>query len=115
VDGDIHPQLAGRFGWSDQYLALRNDSDQRRAPQRLLTRAIRGYTESVVSAQAIAVLRGITAEAAELDLSQAGVTKVEHPSVWANAADLPEVDVDLAALEDDLNAPDNDDPPAAEE
>src|SRR5262249_28316934 len=48
-------------------------SDQRRAPQRLLARAIRGYAEGVLSAQAIATLRGITVEAAEVELREAGV------------------------------------------
>ncbi|MGH3517630.1 MAG: ImmA/IrrE family metallo-endopeptidase [Haloechinothrix sp.] len=67
------PQLAARFGWSDQYRALQADSDQRRAPQRLLARAINGYAEGVLSAQAIATLRGITLEAAEADLREAGV------------------------------------------
>src|ERR1700677_279008 len=30
------PQLAARFGWTDQYQVLQASSDQRRAPQRLL-------------------------------------------------------------------------------
>jgi Zn-dependent peptidase ImmA (M78 family)/mRNA-degrading endonuclease RelE of RelBE toxin-antitoxin system len=46
--------LAVRYGWGDQYLALQADSDRRRAPQRLLARAIKGYAEGVLSAQAIA-------------------------------------------------------------
>jgi len=39
------PRLAVRFGWSDQYRALQADSNQRRAPQRLLARAVKGYAE----------------------------------------------------------------------
>ncbi|MGO1049696.1 ImmA/IrrE family metallo-endopeptidase [Crossiella sp. CA198] len=109
------PKLAARFGWSDQYRALRADSDQRRAPQRLLARAINGYAEGVLSAQAIATLRGITLEAAEADLREAGVVPVDRPVVWADPAELPDVDVDLAALAADLDAPDDDgDPPTAE-
>lgn len=99
------PQLATRFGWSDQYHALQADSDQRRAPQRLLARAINAYTEGVLSAQAIATLRGITLEAAESDLREAGIVPAERPVAWADPAELPDVHVDLDALDEDLNAP----------
>ncbi len=73
------PKLAARFGWSDQYKALQADSTQRRAPQRLLARAIKGYAEGVLSVQAIATLRGTTLEVAEAELYQAGVVPVERP------------------------------------
>jgi Zn-dependent peptidase ImmA (M78 family) len=100
------PQLAARFGWSDQYRALQADSDQRRAPQRLLARAIKGYAEAVLPAQAIATLRGIPLEVAEADLHEAGVFPVERPIAWAEPGELPDVDVDLAALDEDLSASD---------
>lgn len=102
------PQLAARFGWSDQYRALQADSDQRRAPQQLLARAIRGYAEAVLPAQAIATLRGITLEAAEADLREAGVVPAERAVAWADPTELPDMHVDLAALDEDLNAPDDD-------
>jgi Zn-dependent peptidase ImmA (M78 family) len=102
------PKLAARFGWSDQYRALQADADQRRAPQRLLARAIKGYAEAVLPAQTIATLRGITLEAAEAELREAGIVPVERPIAWADPADLPDVHVDLAALDEDLNAPDDD-------
>jgi Zn-dependent peptidase ImmA (M78 family) len=101
-------KLAARLGWSDQYRALQADSDQRRAPQRLLARAITGYAEGVLGAQTIATLRGITLEAAEADLREAGVVPVERPIAWADPAELPNVDMDLAALEETLNVPDDD-------
>lgn len=101
------PQLAARFGWSDQYRALQTDSDQRRAPQRLLARAIKGYAEGVLSAQAIATLRRISLEAAEADLREAGVVPAAQPVAWADPAELPDVHVDLAALDEDLNASDD--------
>lgn len=101
------PQLAARFGWSDQYRALQGESNQRRAPQQLLARAIRGYAEAVLPAQAIATLRGITLEAAEADLREAGVVPTEQAVVWADPAELPDVHVDLAALDEDLGAPDD--------
>lgn len=107
------PQLAARFGWSDQYRALRADSDQRRAPQRLLARAIKGYEEGVLSAQAIATLRGITLEAAEADLREAGIVPLQRPIAWADPAGLPDVHVDLATLDKALNAPDHADSPHA--
>lgn len=99
--------LAVRFGWSDQYHALQAESDQRRAPQRLLARAIRGYAEGVLPAQAIATLRGITLKAAEVELREAGVAPAERLVTWADHTELPDVQVDLAALDEDLNAPDD--------
>lgn len=96
------PQLAARFGWADQYQLLQASSDRRRAPQRLLARAITGYVEGVLPAQAIATLRGITLTAAVDELEEAGVTPAERPIPWADPADLPDVQVDLAALDEDL-------------
>jgi Zn-dependent peptidase ImmA (M78 family) len=109
------PQLSVRFGWNDQYQALQADSNRRRAPQRLLARAIKGYAEGVVSAQAIATLRGIPREAAETELREAGVVPTEAPIGWADPADLPDVEVDWAALDGDLNTPDHPDTPAETE
>ncbi len=101
------PQLAARFGWTDQYQVLRASSDRRRAPQRLLARAITGYAEGVLPAQAIATLRGISLEALVAELSEAGVTPAERPTPWADPADLPDVHVDLSALDQDLAAADD--------
>jgi len=103
------PQLAARFGWSDQYQALQTASDQRRAPQRLLARAIRGYAEAVLSAQTIATLRGVPLEIAEATLREAEIVPAERPVPWTDPTDLPEVQVDLSALDDALNAQDDDD------
>ncbi|WP_233624336.1 ImmA/IrrE family metallo-endopeptidase [Actinoplanes sp. ATCC 53533] len=100
------PQLAIRFGWSDQYRALEADADRRRAPQRLLSRAIQGYAEGVLSAQTIATLRGITPKLAVTELREAGILPAQHPVAWADPEDLPEVQVDLNALDDALNARD---------
>ena len=101
------PRLAVRFGWNDQYHALQADSDQRRAPQRLLARAIKGYAEGVLPAQAIATLRGIALESAKAELREAGVVPAERLVTWADPAELPDVQVDLAALDEDLNAADD--------
>lgn len=96
------PQLAVRYGWSDQYQALQADAHQRRAPQRLLTRAIQGYAEGVVSAQTVANLRGITAEDAATELREAGVYPADHQVAWVDPGELPDVRVDLDALDDAL-------------
>ncbi|GIG85080.1 ImmA/IrrE family metallo-endopeptidase [Plantactinospora endophytica] len=108
------PQLAVRFGWIDQYHALRADSNKQRAPQRLLARATKGYAEGVLSAQAIATLRGITVETVEAELREVGIVPVERPIAWADPAELPDVPVDWAALDADLTAPDDQEDPAAE-
>ncbi|WP_326561412.1 ImmA/IrrE family metallo-endopeptidase [Micromonospora sp. NBC_01796] len=107
-------QLAVRFGWIDQYHALQADSDRRRAPQRLLARATRGYAEGVLSAQAIATLRGIAVETAEAELRSAGIAPAESPIAWADPAELPDVPVDWVALDADLSASDEPQDPAAE-
>lgn len=95
------PQLAARFGWSDQYHALQADSNRRRAPQRLLARAIMGYAEGVLSAQAIATLRGIPLHEVEAELEEAGVVATDQSVEWSAARGLPEVDVDLTDLDSD--------------
>lgn len=97
------PRLATRFGWSDQYQSLQNDSDRTRAPQRLLARAVAGYGEGVVTAQTVATLRGISAEAAAEELAEAGVVPQAPAIPWLAAADLPPVNVDLSDLEDETS------------
>jgi Zn-dependent peptidase ImmA (M78 family) len=108
------PQLAARFGWADQYQVLQANSDQRRAPQRLLARAITGYVEGVLPLQAVATLRGISPEVMLQELHEAGVIPAERPIAWADPADLPEVQVDLAALDEALAAADDDGQDATE-
>lgn len=107
------PQLAARFGWTDQYRALQAESNRRRAPQRLLARAINGYAIGVLPAQAIATLRGITLAETEADLHEAGVEPAGSTVTWVRAADLPDVDMDLSDLDDDTGH--DDEPEAAAE
>lgn len=83
--------LAARFGWIDQYHALQAESDRRRAPQRLLACAVNGYALVVLSARAIAMLRGIPLEEAKADLREAGVEQAEPTPPWADTTDLPDV------------------------
>ena len=94
------PQLAVRFGWADHYHVLQADADQRRAPQRLLARAVSGYIEGVLPARAIATLRGVSLGDVEAELSQAGVVAKQPTVTWSAAKDLPDVDVDLSDLDD---------------
>lgn len=89
------PQLATRYGWADQYRALQRDSEQRRAPQRLLARAINGYLTGVVSAQTLATLRGTDVADIERELRDAGVTPAGPAVAWAEPEELPDVTVDL--------------------
>ena len=94
------PALAARFGWSDQYKALQSESSQRRAPQRLLTRAIGGYIEQVVSIRTLAMLRRCDVAVIEAELREAGIVLNEVEVAWADAAQLPELDLDLTELEE---------------
>ena len=95
------PTLAARYGWSDQYRSLEEDSDRPRPPRKLLARAISGYAEGVVSAQTIASLRGIGADRVEAELAEAGVVprNVGVPSL--DASELPTVRIDLSDLDDE--------------
>jgi len=95
------PQLATRFGWSDFYATLQDDSDRLRAPQGLVSRAIAGYAAGVVSVQTIATLRGVPAETVESELAEIGVVaNVPEPSEF-ELDELPDIDIDLSGLEDD--------------
>jgi hypothetical protein len=48
----------------------------------------------------------MSVEAVAKELEQAGVIPAERPIAWAESGDLPIVQVDLAALDEDLGAPD---------
>ena len=102
------PRLAARFGWADQYQVLQASSDRRRAPQRLLARALTGYVEGVLPAQAIATLRGISLATLMEELSEAGVTPAQRPIAWAEPDQLPDAHLGLAALDADLTEADDD-------
>lgn len=77
------PVLAARFGWIDQYRALQDESNHRRAPQRLLARAIRGYVEGVLPVEAIATLRGMPAQDVQQELAEAGIEPHTRSVAWA--------------------------------
>lgn len=94
------PQLAARFGWLDHYRGLQAESGRRRAPQRLLTRATSGYQENVVSLQSIARLRGVDRETVAAEFRDAQILPKSATIAWADADDLPAVDVDLSSLDD---------------
>jgi Zn-dependent peptidase ImmA (M78 family) len=88
------PKLAARFGWTDQYKALQEQSDTRRAPQKLLARAIDGYVENVVSAQALATLRGMDAAAVVRELTDQGIEQQAPTVAWEDLGDLPDIEFD---------------------
>lgn len=99
------PALAARFGWLDQYHALQQESDTRRAPQRLLARAIQGYLHGVVSLEAIARLRSTTPEEVARDFTEAGIVPEEPTIAWSNLPDLGSTEDDFGDL-DALDAAD---------
>ncbi|AIY01964.1 hypothetical protein ART_2365 [Arthrobacter sp. PAMC 25486] len=102
------PGLATQFGWLDQYRTLQADSSRTRAPQRLLTRAIRGYEQGVITVETVASIRGIPASEVKDELDAAGIVPKTVEPEFLRAKDLPAVESDRAFLEaldtlDDLN------------
>ncbi len=95
------PELATRFGWSDFYSALQDDSSRLRAPQGLVSRAIVGYEAGVVSAQTIATLRGVSAETVQTELSAIGIIPRKLNTSEFEVDELPDVEIDLSGLEDE--------------
>lgn len=102
-------QLATRFGWSEQYRMLQDDADRARLPQRLLTRAIAGYQEGIVSAQTIAVLRNLTVQEVLDELEAASIFPSSPTVSWMGADELPDVGLDFAELDDVFGPEGNDD------
>ncbi|MFC7490676.1 MULTISPECIES: ImmA/IrrE family metallo-endopeptidase [unclassified Knoellia] len=105
------PTLAARYGWTDQYRAMQQESMTRRAPQQLLAWAVAGYTNNVVALQSLARIRGITAEQVAADLAEAAIEPVTEEIAWASLKDLPvPTDADFAELDelDDLPGPHSD-------
>lgn len=106
-DGWMHqlsaPMLAVRYGWIDQYRALAEHSNKRRAPQRLLARAIDGYELGVLSAQAIATLCHLPLDVVKEELRMAGINPPTRSAIaWASVRDIPDLHVDLSELDRDL-------------
>lgn len=91
--------LATKYGWRDYYLGLQEEADRIRAPQKLLARATRGYIEGVVSAQAIATLRGIPEAELLAEFAEAGIAPKPQPEDEFEIQHLPPVNVDLSGLE----------------
>lgn len=96
--------LAARYGWATDYFAMQDRSRQKRPPQKLLARAIRGYQEGLVQAKTLALLRSIQPEGLLLELEEAGIKPRETSTVSVLKDSLPRVEVDLSGL-DDLEDP----------
>lgn len=94
------PDLAARFGWSDQYEDLARTSSTRRAPQRLLARTIAGYAHGAVSVETIARLRGTTADQARTHLENHHIAVPSGGVTWDSLDDLPLHEDDFADLDD---------------
>jgi hypothetical protein len=56
---------------------------------------------------AIATLRGTAVGTVEAELREAGIAPADHAIPWATPAELPDMHVDLAALDEDLNTLDD--------
>lgn len=69
-------RLAQQFGWADQYRALQSASGQKKAPQRLLQRAVSAYQQGVVSLQAVATLRQLPLAQVEAEFDEAGIARL---------------------------------------
>ncbi|MGO2932639.1 ImmA/IrrE family metallo-endopeptidase [Microbacterium sp.] len=98
-------QLATRFGWTDYYAALQDDSNRSRAPQGLVSRAIAGYAAGVVGPQVIATLRGVSADTVVAELTEIGVVPRVPTASEFELDELPDVVVDLSCLDDDDTSP----------
>ena len=96
------PRLAVRFGWSDQYDALQADSDRRRAPQQLLARAIRGMRKACFPHRPSPPCEASLWK----PLKRSCRRRASYP-LNVRSVELPDVHVDWAALDEDLNAPDD--------
>lgn len=94
------PHLATRFGWTDHYATLQADSARLRAPQGLVTRAIAGYAVGVMSAQAVATLRGVPVETVEEELAAIGIVPEQPDPENYDLHELPEITLDTSGLED---------------
>lgn len=92
-------ELAVRFGWRDHYAGLQNESNQLRAPQRLVARAIAGYAAGVLSAQAVATLCGATEEETTQLLNNIGIYPQQFDWEEHELKVLPEVEIDLSDLD----------------
>lgn len=100
--GLFTPTLAARFGWADQYAGLQADSQQRRAPQRLLARVIAGYVAGLVSLETVASVRGVAPQALAVEFDGAGIVPGVRDEVFDESDLLVGVrsTVDLSWLDD---------------
>ena len=96
--------LAAQFGWLDQLRALETASNQQRAPQLLLARAVEGYRQGVVGAETIARLRSRPTDQVVSDLANAGI--VPLPPAHPVLADLSRMSTNDGFS--DLDEPDAD-------
>lgn len=94
-------KLAAQYGWSDHYEALQEQSNRKRAPQKLLARLTSGYVANIVSAQTIAALRGMDVDEVVRGFHDEGIEPQELAVAWADAAELPQLEVDFSDWADE--------------
>lgn len=93
--------LASQFGWAEHYQSLRDASNRTRAPQGLIARAVHGYIEGVVSAQALASLRRMSMFELLVELDEAGITPRSSAAADMDASDFQSPDVDLSCFDEE--------------
>lgn len=103
------PRLAARYGWSEQYAALQQESSTHRSPQRLLARATEGYLLNALSLTALARIRQSPEHRVAEEFDSLGLRPREQQAEWSDSSDLTDADVvDLDDLEAVLAAEDDD-------
>jgi Zn-dependent peptidase ImmA (M78 family) len=85
-------KLANRYGWAEEYHALRAAAETARPPQRMVENATNGYLQNVVSLRNLARHRQMDSDALRKELDEAGVTPEEIQTNWADLDDLMDDD-----------------------
>lgn len=94
------PRLAARYGWSEQYAALQQESNAHRSPQRLLARATEGYLLNSLSMTSLARIRQSAPEEVAEEFQSLGLHPAEPQAEWADSSALDDADeVDFDELE----------------
>lgn len=86
--------LATKFGWLERYQIMQFASQQRRAPQRLLARAVSAYELGLLTAQDTATLRGISEKQVLKEFEESGIFPQEPEVEVVSADKLPSVSID---------------------
>ncbi|MDR0944605.1 MAG: ImmA/IrrE family metallo-endopeptidase [Bifidobacteriaceae bacterium] len=76
------PWLAARFGWRDEHNAWTVQAQTRRAPRKLLVKAMDGYVKGLVSLTTLATITGTAPDVLSQELAQQGLTPEPTAITW---------------------------------